>query len=181
MKTVNVKIKWSALSFILGLAIFSLAISYIYLDKNIFNEKREFLPISVKTNDESKFIKESKLIFLKKITKKKIVEIDIEIAYTPYERATGLMYRRSMPDTAGMLFIYEQSKPRFFWMANTYIPLDIIYVNENMQIVTIQKNTKPLSDKPIPSYKNSMYVVEVNAGFCDKYGINIGDYINFNH
>jgi hypothetical protein len=66
-------------------------------------------------------------------------------------------------------------------MRNTYIPIDIIYVNENMQIVTMQKNTMPLSDKPIPSYKNSMYVVEVNAGFCDKYGINIGDYINFDH
>jgi len=181
METGNAKRKWSALSLLLVLVIFSSTISYIYLDRNIFNEKEEFLPISVKTNNKSKVIKEGKLTFLNKITRKKIVEIDIEIAYTPDERATGLMFRRSMPDRAGMLFIYEQSKPRFFWMRNTYIPLDIIYVNENMQIVTVQKNTMPLSDKPIPSYKNSMYVVEVNAGFCDKYGINIGDYINFDH
>ena len=179
MKTEKVKRKWSDLSLFLGLAIFSFAVSYVYLEQNIFNEKEEFLPISIKTNDNSKFIKEGKLTFLNKNTKKRIVEIDIEIADTPHERATGLMYRRSMPNTAGMVFIYEQSKPRFFWMRNTYIPLDIIYVNENIQIVTIQKNTKPLSDELIPSYKNSMYVVEVNAGFCDKYGINIGDYINF--
>lgn len=89
------------------------------------------------------------------------------------------MFRRSMPDTAGMLFIFEQSEPQVFYMKNTYIPLDIIFVNENSQIVTIQKNTKPLSDKLIPSYMDSLYVVEVNAGFCDTHGIHIGDSIIF--
>jgi uncharacterized membrane protein (UPF0127 family) len=84
-----------------------------------------------------------------------------------------------MPDTAGMLFIYKQSQKLFFWMKNTYIPLDIIFVNENMQIVTLWKNTKPLSEKTIPSYQFSKYVVEVNAGFCDKYDIKLGDYITY--
>ncbi len=169
----------------LGILIFFFAISCIYLypDKSDFNEKKlsqkEVFPISSKTNDETKFIEEGKLTFLNRKTKKTIIEIDIEIADAPYKRTAGLMYRRSLPTKAGMLFIYEQSKPRFFWMKNTYISLDIIYVNENMQIVTIQKNQKPLSEKPISSYRDSMYVVEVNAGFCDKYGINIGDYINF--
>lgn len=187
-KTKKSERKWNSIILFLGLLIFLFAISYVYLypDKSDFNEKKlsqkEVFSISSKsskTNDETKFIKEGKLAFLNRKTKKTIIEIDIEIADTPYERAVGLMYRRSLPTKAGMLFIYEQSKPRFFWMKNTYISLDIIYANENMQIVTIQKNQKPLSEKPISSYRDSMYVVEVNAGFCDKYGINIGDYINF--
>ena len=64
-------------------------------------------------------------------------------------------------------------------MKNTYIPLDIIFANGNMQILTIHKNTKPLSEKLIPSYGDSLYVVEVNAKFCDKYGIRVGDYFRF--
>lgn len=141
--------------------------------------QEEVLPRSSKIGNESKFIKEGKVTFFSKKTKKRIIAIDIEIADTPLERATGLMYRRSIPAKAGMLFIYEQSKPRIFWMENTYIPLDIIFLDEDMRIVMIQKNQKPLSKKLIPSYKNSLYVVEVNAGFCDKYGINIGGYIDF--
>jgi len=178
------KKKWGILTLFLGLAIFLIVISYIYLDKNGFSEKKEIpkkeiFSESAKTNNEPKFFKDGKLIFFNKKTKKKIAQIDIEISDTPYEIAIGLMYRRSMPDTAGMLFIFNQSQPLFFWMKNTYIPLDIIFVNENMQIVTIQKNTKPLSEKPILSYRDSMYVVEVNAGFCDKNGISVGDHILF--
>ena len=98
MKVEKVKRKWTDLSLFLGLAIFSFAVSYVYLEQNVFNGKEEFLPISIKTDNDSKFIKEGKLTFLNKNTKKRIVEIDIEIADTPYERATGLMYRRSMPN-----------------------------------------------------------------------------------
>src|SRR4030042_774943 len=76
-------------------------------------------------------------------------------------------------------FIYEKTQPLAFWMKNTYIPLDIVFVDENMQIVTIKKNAKPLSEKLILSNRDSMYVVEVNAGFCNKYDITIGDYLAY--
>ncbi len=89
------------------------------------------------------------------------------------------MYRTILPDTAGMLFIFENSELRSFWMKNTYIPLDIIYVNENKQIVTIHRHTKPHTEDSVLSYKNAMYVVEVNAGFCDKYNIEENDLISF--
>lgn len=128
---------------------------------------------------DTKFIRDGILTFLDIITKKVITQIDIEIADKPEKIETGLMYRRSLPDKAGVLFIYKQPQPLSFWMKNTYIPLDIIFVDENMQIVTIRKDTKPLSEDSIPSYRDSMYVIEVNAGFCDKYGIQIGDYIKF--
>jgi hypothetical protein len=128
---------------------------------------------------DSKFIREGILTFHDKSTKKIIVTIEIEIADNPNKIETGLMYRRSLPVKAGVLFIYKQPQPLSFWMKNTYIPLDIIFADENTQIVTIHKNTKPLSEDSIPSYRDSMYVIEVNAGFCDKYGIQIGDYIKF--
>ena len=129
--------------------------------------------------DEPPFTKEGALTFLSKTGKKKIITIAIEIADNDYERTRGLMYRRSLPDNSGMLFIFERSGTLSFWMRNTYIPLDIIFVDKNKQIVTIQKNTKPLSYAQIPSKRNAKYAVEVNAGFSDRHGIVIGDYITF--
>jgi uncharacterized membrane protein (UPF0127 family) len=188
IRSKRVKRNEISLTYILGIILFLAIILfiYLYLYKNDSYEKKELQdrrisPHLVCATVEPKFIKEGKLTFLNKITKKRIKKIDIEIADNYYERAIGLMYRRSMPDTAGMLFVFEQSKPQSFYMKNTYIPLDIIFVDENKQIVTIHKNTKPLSDNRIPSYRDSMYVLEVNAGFCDKYGINIGDYIMFSY
>ncbi len=123
--------------------------------------------------------KEGELRFISKVTGKTIKRIDIEIADNEYERTQGLMYRSSMPDSAGMLFIFEHSQLRSFWMKNTIIPLDIIYFNENKEIVTIHKYTTPFSEASIFSYKRAQYVVEVNAGFCDRYKIMEGDRIVF--
>ena len=122
---------------------------------------------------------EGELIFINKETKKPIKKIDIEIAETYLERQQGLMYRTSLPDSIGMLFIFERPELRSFWMKDTYISLDILYVNENMEIVTIQRYTKPNSEESIQSYKYAQYVVEVIAGFCDKYGVKEGDIIQF--
>ena len=141
--------------------------------------EKHIFPLYAYAADEPRFTKEGELTFLRKTGGKKITTIDIEIADNAYEREKGLMYRHSLPDNAGMLFIFERSGPLSFWMRNTYISLDIIFADEKRQIVTIQKNTKPLSYAQIPSERNSKYVVEVNAGFCDKYGIAVGDYIAF--
>jgi len=90
---------------------------------------------------------------------------------------TGLMYRRTMPETAGMLFRFDRFKPASFWMRNTYIPLDMIFVDKNMKIVQIHRNAEPLSDRLIPVHRETMYTIEVNAGFCERHGIAIGDYV----
>jgi uncharacterized membrane protein (UPF0127 family) len=105
--------------------------------------------------------------------------LDIEIADEEEERVTGLMYRQTMPENAGMLFIFPNDAPRSFWMKNTYISLDIIYINSRKEIVTIQKYTQPRTTYSIPSEKPAMYVLEVNAGFTDKNGIMPGDIIDF--
>ncbi|GAA0559548.1 DUF192 domain-containing protein [Chitinophaga japonensis] len=125
------------------------------------------------------FKKEGELYFISKTSQDTIRKINIELAESDDERAQGLMNRKSMTDDQGMLFIFSEAEEQSFWMKNTYISLDIIYVDENKEIVSIQKYATPLSEESLPSFKKAMYVVEVNAGFCDKYHIAYGDRIAF--
>lgn len=125
------------------------------------------------------FKKEGVLFFIGKEKGDTVKTIDIEIAETDDERGKGLMYRKSMADTQGMLFMFDAPEEQSFWMKNTYISLDIIYVNGKKEIVSVQKYATPLSEESLPSFKPAQYVVEVNAGFCDKYKIKYGDKIVF--
>jgi hypothetical protein len=125
------------------------------------------------------FTKEGELFFISKANNDTLRKIDVELAESDDERAKGLMDRKSMTDDQGMLFIFSQAEEQSFWMKNTYISLDIIYVDENKEIVSIQKYATPLSEESLPSFKKAMYVVEVNAGFCDKYHVAFGDKIAY--
>ncbi|MEO8209610.1 MAG: DUF192 domain-containing protein [bacterium] len=132
----------------------------------------------IKNIKEPQFMKQGELEFIKKdgsIIKK----IDIEIADNDDKRSQGLMYRRSMDEGRGMLFLFDKESPQGFWMKNTVIPLDIIYVNAKKEIVKIHKNTTPFSEKDLPSEKPTLYVVEVIGGYTDKYGVKEGDKINY--
>jgi uncharacterized membrane protein (UPF0127 family) len=106
-----------------------------------------------------------------------IIKIDIEIADKDYERQLGLMNRESMEELQGMLFIFLTEQYQSFWMLNTLFSLDMIFINKNKEIVTIHKNTTPLSRQGYPSSKPAIYVLEVVAGFTDKYNITEGDKI----
>ena len=106
-------------------------------------------------------------------------KIAIEVADNEAEITQGLMYRRSMPDTTGMLFIMPKTEEQVFWMKNTHIPLDMIFIDEDKKIVTIQVNTIPFSEKRVPSFKPAKYVLEVNAGFCQRRGIDEGEIVDF--
>jgi uncharacterized membrane protein (UPF0127 family) len=123
------------------------------------------------------FTKEGDLSFLR--TPTTLAEIDIEIADTADERATGLMNRTSLPSDAGMLFIFPTEQNVSFWMKDTLIPLDMVFVNDAKVIINIARNTVPLSETLIPSGGPTRYVVEVNAGFCLLHNINVGDTIDF--
>lgn len=123
---------------------------------------------------EPLFVKEGELALLDPSGKKVITKIDIEIAEVPQEREQGLMYRKSMSDKQGMLFLFEFMEEQSFWMHNTYISLDIIYLNDKLEVVSIQKNAPPQSDKPLPSGKPAQYVLEINGGLSDKLGIKPG-------
>jgi uncharacterized protein len=130
---------------------------------------------------EPVFRKDGSLQFLKNKTRKIIFEAGIEVAKTHAAQEQGLMYRKSMSDSVGMLFVFDVLEPLTFWMKNTIIPLDIIYADSSKQIVTIARNTVPYSEEPIPSGKAAMYVVEMNAGFALKQGLKEGDYISFHY
>jgi uncharacterized membrane protein (UPF0127 family) len=129
------------------------------------------------TTTSEPIIKEGEVVFLR--DGKKIVKIDVEIAENDAERNKGLMYRPYIPDSAGMLFIFPEPKELGFWMKNTQIPLDIIYVDAYKKIISIHKHTKPFSEESLPSNGIAQYVVEVNAGFSDRNDIKPGDVISF--
>ena len=127
--------------------------------------------------EEISFTKEGELRFLKAgvVTH----SIDIEIADNAYERETGLMYRKSMGENQGMLFIYPNEAPRSFYMKNTYIPLDLIFYSKDSSVVSIHENAVPLTETSIPSNFPAQYILEVNAGKAGEWNIETGDKIKF--
>lgn len=103
---------------------------------------------------------------------------NIEVADTFATRAEGLMFREELPKNNGMFFIYNSEGNRSFWMKNTLIPLDMIFINSDLEIVSIQRNAQPCNDlfcKSYPSSKPAQYILEINGGLSKELGINIGD------
>lgn len=138
----------------------------------IFNEQPVTTPKPV-------FRKDGELKFIDSKTSKEISSIDIEVADDNAEREQGLMYRETMAENNGMLFLMETEETQAFWMKNTILPLDILFVDANHRIVSIHTNCKPYSLDQIVSAKPALYVVEVNNGYTTKYGIKAGDLISF--
>jgi uncharacterized membrane protein (UPF0127 family) len=99
----------------------------------------------------------------------------VEIAATESHRSRGLMYRRSMAPDAGMLFDYHQPQVVAMWMANTFIPLDMLFIAADGRIVNIAERTVPQSRMPIPSAEPVQAVLELNGGTVDRLGIKPGD------
>jgi uncharacterized protein len=105
-------------------------------------------------------------------------EFQVEIADDDRERAVGLMFRRTMADDEGMLFDFGAEEPASFWMRNTYIPLDMLFIKADGTIESIAERTTPLSDKPVPSQGPVRYVLEINGGLSDTLGIAPGDKVS---
>lgn len=105
--------------------------------------------------------------------------LQIEIADDDYQRETGLMYRNNMNEEEAMLFVFENEQPRGFYMKNTLIPLDIIFLNSDNKIVSITKNAEPESLESIPSDGPAQYVLEVNAGLTERWNLQVGDSLIF--
>lgn len=109
----------------------------------------------------------------------KITAVDVALALNDEQRQLGLMNVHRLPSNKGMLFIFDEQEPLSFWMANTPLSLDIIFVNEDMQIVRIHSNTRPYSRQQYPSEQPARYVVEVIAGFTAQHDIQEGQFIAF--
>ncbi|MEN3793976.1 DUF192 domain-containing protein [Fulvimarina sp. MAC3] len=109
------------------------------------------------------------------VTDKATHVIDAEIADTEEERRTGLMFREEMADDAGMLFEFDTTRNVSMWMKNTLIPLDMLFIEEDGTILSIARNTKPLSLDVIPSGGPVRYVLELNGGAARRLGVEPGD------
>jgi uncharacterized membrane protein (UPF0127 family) len=102
----------------------------------------------------------------------------VELAKTDEELSRGLMYRESLNEDRGMLFIFKNEAKHSFWMKNTLIALDIIWINKNGEIIYINKDTPICQFDPCTTYsseKEALYVLEIGAEIVDKYGFNVGD------
>lgn len=105
-------------------------------------------------------------------------EVSVEIAADPYQWGKGLMFRKTLGADSGMLFVFPDEEKRSFWMKDTFIPLDIIFVSRDKKVVTIHKNVMPCTTFVCPHYaptSGAMYVLEANAGFVDVHDIKEGD------
>jgi uncharacterized membrane protein (UPF0127 family) len=99
----------------------------------------------------------------------------VEVVDNDADRAKGLMFRRSLPEGSGMLFDFKTEQDVAFWMQNTYIPLDMIFIRADGRILRIAENTEPMSTKQIPSGGPVLAVLEVIAGTARRLGIAAGD------
>ena len=105
------------------------------------------------------------------------VSFEVELARTDDEQHTGLMNREFMPENHGMIFIFKENGPKTFWMKNTLIPLDMVFLDGNMTVVEIKTNVPPCKADPCETYPSenpAMYVVELNAGASEKKNIKVG-------
>lgn len=129
-------------------------------------------------NEEYMFRKDGELTFVDS-SGTIISKIFIQAANTEYDRELGLMFRKNMDENQGMLFIFPDVQARSFWMRNTLIPLDILFIDSTKTVLNIAKNTTPLSDISYPSAGPAKYVVEVNGGFCDRHNLTAGAKVNW--
>jgi uncharacterized membrane protein (UPF0127 family) len=155
----------------ISVAVIAIALIIIFMPKKTANDPSA-------SSNAPMFKKQGELTFTNR-NNKPIVSIDIEIAEDDSKREVGLMERSVMEERQGMLFVFEQEWMASFWMKNTILPLDMIFINKLGEIVTICKNTTPFSEQTYSATALTLFVLEVNAGFTDKYGINEGDRINW--
>lgn len=103
------------------------------------------------------------------------IDFNVRLADTAAARAQGLMHVQRMPQRQGMLFIYERPQRLVFWMRNTLIPLDMIFVDPTGEIAKIHPNAIPLDETPVEGGEGLSHVLEINGGLAARYGIKAGD------
>jgi uncharacterized membrane protein (UPF0127 family) len=102
-------------------------------------------------------------------------KFSVEVMRDDNQRARGLMYRRSMPKDRGMLFDFKREEPVSMWMKNTYLPLDMVFIDRSGRVVNVAENAEPLSERIIPSGAPVLAVLELNAGVAREIGLKVGD------
>ena len=141
---------------------------------------KETAPKQAIETPEVSFEKEGELTIFKSVTDTVLAQIDIEIAESDYETQTGLMYRSGMQPDQGMLFVFDYVGWHSFYMKNTEFALDILFIDEDLKVASFKDNAQPLDESGISSEAPVQYVLEVNAGLREKWGVSVGDSIAYN-
>ena len=113
----------------------------------------------------------------------KIASFKVEIASTSAQHQKGLMHREDLAEDQGMLFIYQKEQSLSFWMKNTLIPLDIIYIGQDKKVVSVSANVQPCKEDPCsgyPSKGKASYVLEINGGLAEEFEIEKGTEVKIN-
>ncbi len=107
------------------------------------------------------------------------VPVTVEVAATPAQQSLGLMYRKELGAAAGMLFVFPRTEEHSFWMKNTVLPLDMIFLGDDRRVVGVVRDAAPFTTTPRTVGVPSRYVLEVNAGFSAKHDVKTGDLVRF--
>jgi uncharacterized membrane protein (UPF0127 family) len=107
------------------------------------------------------------------------VAVRVEVQRTEAEHARGLMYRRDLDEMAGMIFVFREPAHQTFWMRNTYLPLDMIFITADRHVLGVVRNATPMTDDPREVEGDSQYVLEVNAGWADRHHVGTGTPVEF--
>lgn len=128
---------------------------------------------------EITFRNDGRITVYKQDTAEAIKTFTIETAIGEYQTQTGLMYRKELPKDSGMLFMFDDEAPRSFYMKNTEIELDILYIDANSKIVKIYRKAKPFDPTSLPSNLPVKYVLELGGAVSSSYGIVEGDRVEW--
>jgi uncharacterized membrane protein (UPF0127 family) len=107
------------------------------------------------------------------------LRVKVELARTDQERMRGLMFRQKLEDGHGMLFLFERPDRLKFWMKNTYIPLDMLFIDEHRRVIAVEENAEPLTLKSRGPDADSQYVLEVPGGWTRTHGVGPGVEVRF--
>jgi uncharacterized protein len=110
---------------------------------------------------------------------REVVSVDVEVAANDRDRGRGLMYRRYLAPSSGMLFVFDDMERREFWMSNTFISLDVFFIDDQRRVVGVVENARPLTRDDVAVDAPSKYVLEVRAGFARAHDIGSGASVRF--
>jgi len=113
------------------------------------------------------------------VENRQLMTLKVEVASTPQQQQMGLMFRETMADDAGMLFVFPFSRQQSFWMRNTLLPLDMFFIDSNWKVLGVVENAEPLTETPRQVEGESQYVLEVNAGFAKAHGFGAGTKVRY--
>lgn len=150
-------------------------ISILIAGSFLFSNCKDSNSKQVNLTKKVTFSKQGELTLQKADTDSVVVSLNIEIADTDYKTQTGLMYRSSMKNDQAMLFIFPNEQRRSFFMKNTEFSLDILYFDSNKKLINYHSNAKPFDETSLPSTAPAKYVLEVNGGLADQWGLQAGD------